>query len=94
MINDGINNVPDNTIAVFPKSGTYLKNSTDDSDFILADDDAIQLYIQKGIEIAAPEVGEDNIMSSPQSQENLYRTFYTAVTRAKKKLVIQSLENN
>ena len=39
-------------------------------------------------------VCEDNIMTSPQSQENLYRTFYTAVTRAKKKLVIQSLDKN
>jgi exodeoxyribonuclease-5 len=36
---------------------------------------------------------EDNIVSSPQTSENIYRTFYTAVTRAKKKLVIQSLWN-
>jgi ATP-dependent exoDNAse (exonuclease V) alpha subunit len=33
-------------------------------------------------------VMEDNIMGSPQSIENKYRTLYTAITRSKKKLVI------
>lgn len=38
-------------------------------------------------------VFEDNIMFSPQNTENKFRTFYTAATRAKKKLVIQGLRN-
>ncbi len=38
-------------------------------------------------------VFEDNIVSSPQSNENIYRTLYTAVTRAKRKLIIHSSNN-
>lgn len=38
-------------------------------------------------------VFEDNIMRSPQSYEYKMRTLYTAVTRAKKKLVIQGSRN-
>lgn len=38
-------------------------------------------------------VFEDNIMNSPQTNENKYRTLYTAVTRSKNKLVINSFNN-
>jgi exodeoxyribonuclease-5 len=38
-------------------------------------------------------VFEDNIMRSPQSYEYKMRTLYTAITRAKKKLVIQGSRN-
>lgn len=42
-------------------SGTYLENSTDDSDLLNGDTDEFQLYILKGISLAGAEVGEDNI---------------------------------
>lgn len=38
-------------------------------------------------------VFEDNIMNSPQTNENKYRTLYTAITRSQNKLVINSLHN-
>lgn len=38
-------------------------------------------------------VFEDNIMNSPQTISNKYRTLYTAITRSTKKLVINSFNN-
>lgn len=40
-------------------SGTYIENSTADSDLLMADTDEINLIIQKGIENAGIEVDED-----------------------------------
>lgn len=39
-------------------SGTYLENSTADSDLLVADTDEINLFIDKGVEVAGLEVDE------------------------------------
>ncbi len=39
-------------------SGTYKENSTDDSDFLVADTTEFNLIVKKGVEIAAGEVDE------------------------------------
>lgn len=42
-------------------SGTYLENSSDDSDLLIADTNEFNLYLLKGRELAAEEVGEYDI---------------------------------
>ncbi len=41
-------------------TGAYIENSTSDSDYIVCDTDAMELFILKGTELAAYEVSEDN----------------------------------
>lgn len=42
-------------------AGTYIENSTDDSDYVNVDTDEYSIMIQKGIEMAAAEIEEDSI---------------------------------
>ncbi len=60
-------------------SGTYIENSTADSDLLMADTDEFDLFVAKGIEIAGQEVDE---ISASEKAADKYMKRSTAYGRA------------
>ncbi len=57
-------------------SGTYIENSTADSDLLLADTDEFNLFVAKGVELAGYEVDEINIIGRGKYAANSATTRY------------------
>lgn len=52
-------------------SGTWLENSTDDSDYIVADTTELAIYIKKGVEIAADELDDTKLETKAVNKYNI-----------------------
>jgi hypothetical protein len=68
-------------------SGTYLENSTSDSDYLVCDSDEFELFINKAYELASQEVSEDNVESNALSKYNQSRDTYEQNNPSKAKLL-------
>ncbi len=68
-------------------SGTYIENSTSDSDYLVANSDEVELYVRKAIEFAAQEVAEDNIDTGSLSKYEAMKKIYEGKNVDKSKLM-------
>lgn len=68
-------------------SGTYLENSTNELDLIVADADEIDIIVQKAIEIAAEEVDEESVEKKAQTRYISLRDTYLGNNPSESKLM-------
>lgn len=68
-------------------AGTYIEESTDDSDYIVADTDEINMFIFKGTEYAAGEVDEEKIEAKSMKRYEAAVDKYTLENPSEAKLI-------
>lgn len=68
-------------------SGTYIENSTSDSDLLNVDTDEFNLMIAKGIELAGPEVGEDAAATKAEGRYEKLKNKYEKENPSEAKLM-------
>lgn len=68
-------------------SGTYLEDSTSDTDVVIADTNEFELMVQKGIEFAAVEVSEESVETKANQRYEKMKNDYEMKNPSEAKLI-------